>query len=75
MSTKEQELNGIRSKMKVWQDSLNDKDGTITQLRIKIQDLKSKCEALELANGALKRTLHETQGELIGLVEAHEQLT
>ena len=61
--------------MKIWQDSLNEKDSQITQLRIKNQDVKSKCEALEVANEALKKTLKETQNELVGLVEAHEQLS
>lgn len=72
---KKKELNGIRTKMEIWQESLVQKDQLISQQRAKITELKNRQFALEETNEQLKRTLKGSHGELVGLVEAHEQLT
>jgi chaperonin cofactor prefoldin len=54
---------------------LVEKDKLIDKLVEDSRDLKTKVGALEHTRECLRKTLKETQEELVRLVEAHEKLT
>lgn len=55
---KDQEMTGLREKLKEWSESLLVKDELLGKQRLQIQDLKNKMLALEESKDSLKRTIN-----------------
>ena len=55
---KDQEMTGLREKLKEWSESLLVKDEILGKQRLQIQDLKNKMLALEESKDSLKRTIN-----------------
>ena len=75
LAGRDEELNGLRLKIKDWSESLLVKDEIIGKQRQQAQELKNNILALEVSKESLKRTVQETQNELCNLVQVHEKLT
>lgn len=57
---KDDELNGLRLKIKEWSESLLVKDELLGQHRLQIQELKNKIMALEESKESLKNNCNQT---------------
>ena len=64
LAGRDQELTGLRLKLKEWSESLLQKDEVLSNNRAEIRELKLKVSALEESKLSLKKTLQESHTEL-----------